>query len=417
MRWPGRRRGWLAAAALCVWPFWSVGAVDEPVSSAAQTPAADGAITSAEPESPPPAVLFAGSRGRFEVITVTPALGPWAIELSEAVWTHLSDVLMLPPSGFVTPVTVRLVPESLWQGDESLRVWVEAAGLVTLAVRIDDTIEARELVPALVRALLIKRGAINAVQGSRGEVPLWLELACSQWVLARLQPSLHDQWRQESLGVRPPPLLALLAWRADRPRPPTLDLVAYGALQWLHGLGRGNGQWTEFIGLQLAGQPPANCLGVFKAAGWTSLADVELDWEVAFRDLGARNPLPLLSVHESRELLWRWSRVVLHDTGQKADVLVAPTELWSARDVRAVRGLAAGRTGEIELRLGTMHPFYRNAANSLGRYFLLLRDGRPPRELEEAWTLFESDLRDAEELREDSARMLDRAQALRDNRR
>ncbi len=413
----GRRLGWLAAVALGLWSFCVAGAAEEPVTSDAQASTATGVVAPTQTDSPLPAVLFAGSRGRFEVITVTPALGPIAVEMTESVWTHLSDVLGLPRSGFVTPITVRLVPESLWRGDDPHRVWVEAAGLVTLAVRIDDTIEARELVPALVRALLIKRGATNVGPAYREEVPLWLELACTRWVLARLQPSLHDQWRQESLDVRPPPLLALLAWRADRPRPPTVDLAAYGALQWLHGLGRDNGQWAEFLRLLFAGQPPTRSLGVLKAAGWTSLADVELDWEVAFEELSSRNPLPLLSIRESRDLLRRWSRVVLHDTREKTDVLVAPADLWAARDVRAVRALAAGRTGEIELRLGTMHPFYRNAANSLGRYFLLLRDGRPPRELEEAWALFESDLSDAEELREDSARMLDRAQALRDERR
>ncbi|MFH1499548.1 MAG: hypothetical protein ABII82_17195 [Verrucomicrobiota bacterium] len=396
---PLRRRACLAGALLGLFPASGWGQD------------ASGLVASDAVREGPAAVLFAGSPGRFEVVTVSPESGPLVVELGEAVWTHLSEVLALPPSGFVTPIMVRLVPGSRWEDDAPFRVWVEPAGLVTLQVRVGDVLDADQLVPALVRALLTKRATTHVARTDREGVPLWLELGCTRWVRTRLQPSLHDEWRQQSVGVRPPPLLALLTWSAGRPRPASVDLGAYGALQWLHGVGRDNGQWTEFLRHHLAGLPAPTCLGVFKAAGWTSLEDVELDWEVAFRELGSRNPLPLASIEESRGLLRRWSRFVLHDTAQKADVLVGIEDLWRARSVPAVHSLAADRTAEIELRLGNMHPFYRNAANSLGRFFLVLRQGKSARELNEAWSWFEADWRDAEELREESARLLDRVQA------
>lgn len=355
-------------------------------------------------------VLYPGSPGRFEIITVQPELGPWAVELSEAVWRHLHDVLVLPPSGFRSPVTVRLIPGERWNDTQTSRVWVETAGRVAVQVPADTREDEDVVMRAMVRGLLARRGAHNVEFGSADPVPLWLELAAWQWVRARLQPALHDQWRQEAAEGRLPPLLAVLSWRRDRPLPPTLSTASYGVLLWLQALGKDNGQWTEFLRRQLAGAPAAESLGAFRGQPWETAGDVELAWQVGFHDLRRQRTMPLLSIEESRELVIDWSRVVLRDERLAADVLVSPEELWERRKELVVRVVAETRTAAMELRLRTMHPFYVNAGNSLGRYFHLVKTGGSRSDWAGAWEQFEADWRDAEELAAVSAAALDRAE-------
>lgn len=359
------------------------------------------------------AVLYARPFGHFEIITAKPDLGPWALEMGDMVWRQLAQVIPLPKSGFSTPIAVRLIPVERWESTEPSLVRIETAGRVTVQMSADDASDGRAMLQALVRGLLVKRASVNTNYGFTETVPLWLELAATQWVLVRTQPSLHDQWCQESAGLRLPPMLTVLSWPRDRPQPPHFSDVAYGALLWLQGMGEANGQWVEFLRRQLAGVPATQSLEAFLGQPWPSTADLDLAWQVGFTELRRQHPVPQLSIGESGDLLRSWSRVILYDTEQGRDVLVLPDVLWKHRRESIVRGLATIRTGEIEVRLGVLHPFYVNAANSLGHYFLLIRQGKSQSTCAAAWQQFERDWSDAEELREVSTAVLDRAQAAR----
>ncbi len=356
-------------------------------------------------------VLYSGPAGRFEVITITPALGPWALEISELVWDQLTEVLALPPAGFPSPVTLRLIPAARWQGTEPSSVQVEMAGRVTVQVPVGDTPDRNVIMQALVRGLLVKRATINVDYGYADNVPLWLELAATRWVQTHVQPALHDQWRQEAAVVRLPPMMAILSWQRDRPSPSNLDVASYGAMLWLRTLGADNGLWLEFLRRQLAGVPTANSLGAFVGQPWPGVDDLELAWQVGFYEICRQRVLPFLSIEESRGLLRDWSRVIVHDNRIDAEAVLSPTELWEHRKEPAVRAIAATRTGELELRLGSMHPFFRNAANSLGRVLFLVKKGDSKRDWLRAWEQFEVDWNDANELTRVSATILDQAQA------
>ena len=364
------------------------------------------------------AVLYGGGRGRFEIVAYEGEEGRRLARLAEEAWVGWRDGLALPehwPAG----ITVRLVPEGEWKLGESFwRVVGEPGGVVTVWLKSGPAGVARDRrwLLGLAEGVLYRQAVGLAVLPERIWIPDWLVAGAAEAVMSSGERvALQDSWRQSAgQAERMPALIGVLTWQGGvQGASETGDLrtvAAYGVWQWLRAESRGTRAWRLFLAGLLRGQPPRPALNAAYGARFTGMPgnELELAWQTAVAGLARVQALPVYSAVESRVWLDGLNRLLVWDGRESREHAVRLSECWAERRDPAVVAARVRRSALLAAELARAHPFYRNAAGSLGRVWLAQGAGNE-KEWQAALGEWREDRALGEELERTSAALLDEA--------
>jgi hypothetical protein len=107
--------------------------------------------------------------------------------------------------------------------------------------------------------------------------------------------------------------------------------------------------------------------------------ELELMWQVSAAGFARLRALPSMSAEDSRRWLEELDRLLVLDAGgggEAVEVALRLSEVWVERDEAFIAAMRQQRTGQLWGGFARVHPFYRNAAGSLGRVWLAQTAGR-----------------------------------------
>ena len=302
-------------------------------------------------------------------------------------------------------------------GGSARRVSVEPGGMVTVWIRGGGEPGAardRRWLGALAEAVLVRQAIFLGVQAERVAVPAWLTVAGAEAVLIRLNPALMDAWcRAVTERGRMPSLRILFAWDgAARPAgDEDLGLAAFGLWKWLRADPAGDSAWRKFLAGLLSGTSPGSSLvrAYDRSFAGVDAPEIELAWQVGIGATARAATLPLMEADASRALLEQADRLVV---GLAADAealrVVSLAEQWMARRDPYLAYERTGRLAWLEASLPRIHPFYRNAAASLGQVLVAQETGDAGAWSAALWD-WRRDLATGRELERGSRELLDGA--------
>ena len=307
-------------------------------------------------------VLSSSGPGRFEIASLEAGAATQVRTEAESAWRWLAGPLGLPEQ-FPTPIFVRIVPAAEWPEIAPFRVFAEPGGVVSLRLRWSEAAPKFFVRRALVQALLVRLAVAEHGVQPQLTAPLWLEQAAVGWWRTRDEPAMLDQLQQESQGLAPPRLAAVLKWTRSEVEPRVLEVGSVWLLAWLQRESPGGREWRNFRRRLLGGEEPSAALAASFPGRFSDLADRELWWQTGWHSVRRGRTMPLWGAAESRQALADLSRLVLAVGGQDA---VLPLRFaLRRRDEPAVAEALAAKTKELERVLPALHVFYRNVGLAL----------------------------------------------------
>lgn len=366
-----------------------------------------------KPPAPSTARLYPAGSGRFDVVAEPGEDARALARLAEAAWPAWRGSLGLPDRMPIA-ITVRLTPPERWGGgDGGWRVSVEPGGVTTVWIRgggEPDVARERRWLTALAEGAL-RRRAVLLGAGADAAAPRWLAAGAAEDVLIKTRPAMQDAWRQatERAGVAPS-LREVFAWdgAAEEAVADRLGAAAYGVWQWLQVESGRTQAWERLVAAILTGKSSGLALveSYPERFARSSAADIELAWSVGAAGLARVRAVPLMEAAESRRWLEQADRVVLRLVGEERERAVSLSDLWAGRGDAFIEAQRQARLSRITTTMARVHPFYRNAAGSLGRVYLAQAEGRQ-REWTAALAEWRNDLALGRELEQSSAALLD----------
>lgn len=364
--------------------------------------------------------LYGSGSGRFYVIAEAGEGGRRLATLTEEAWTVWRDGLALPERWPVA-LTARLVPEADWSLPEpAWRVVGEPGGIVTVWIRDDGKpgVERdRRWLMALAEAVLYRQAVALGVLSERIWIPDWLVAGAAEAALTSGERvSMQDAWRQAARRARrQPPLTGLLGWKGGAQEAwregDARTVAAHGLWQWWRTESGGSTAWRRLLAGLLGGGMPRRVLNEAYGERFRTMtsAELELAWQTAVAGLARVSTTPMFSAEESRHWLGEMDRLVVVAAGAEAEPaerVLRLSEGWDERREPMLAGERRRRGDVLAVNFARMHPFYRNAAGSLGRAWLAL-EGRREQEWRAAREEWMEDMAIGRELERASASLLD----------
>lgn len=312
--------------------------------------------------------VFYTHPGQFEIIVTAAEDAQPALALGRTVWASLADPLGLPAAGFSSPVSVRLVPLAQWNEPAVFTVTAEAGGRVNVRVGWADTVDPVIVRRAFVQGLILRQAIAWHGVGPRLTVPLWLEQACTAWSLVRERPAMLDAFQQEAAGVQsPPPLRALLLWERGGVESRDWELASLWLFLQLQAEPGEAARWGGWIRATLNGANPAATLPQFYGGLWNDTAAMDMWWLVGFHHQRRFRVLPVMTAEASRSWLADRSRWLAGRDGR--EIVLSLAELRGLHQEPWIRAELTERARQAQAVLGVIHPYYANAALSMGRVY------------------------------------------------
>jgi hypothetical protein len=351
--------------------------------------------------------VFYTKPGEFEIIVRDVADAQPALALGRSVWRAMVDPLGLPPEGFSSPVSVRLVPADQWTEPVVFTVSVEPPGRVSVRVRWSADVDLVAVRRAFVQGLILRQAVAWHGGGEQLTVPLWLEQACTAWSLVQERPALLDAFQQESARITtPPPLRALLLWRRGEVESRGWELASLWLFLQLQAEAGEVSRWGGWVRGLVGGAAPLDTLPRFYTGLWTDAAAMELWWQVSFHHQRRLRALPVMTAEGSRSWLADRSRWLAGRDGREC--VLRLEELPGLRREPWVHSELSDRLAQTRAILGVIHPYYSNAALSMGRLYEAALKGNEE-QFKTARTDFERDAIDGRELEDTVNAILDTA--------
>ncbi len=342
---------------------WAQTAESVPMNASSVTDSPRAGTASAMEKRETPLVFYTGD-GQFEIIAVQTRAAQQTLTLANSVWRALAPPLKLPAEGFSSAVAVRLVPEKEWTGVAVFSVVAEVGGRVGVRIKWSENVDARIVRRALVQALILRQAVAWYGASSQLTVPLWLELACTSLSETRDRPAMLDAMQQESAQLSPPSIEGLLRWERGQAESRGWELSAFWLLQHLQAEASDARRWEGWLRAIVGGTDPLRALqdtyGLVLKDGPTR----ELWWQVGFYNKRTPSMLPLMSTEETRNWLADRCRWLAVRQGQEQ--VLALDDLWAARKEPWVKTGLTERSQQLQNQLARLHPFYLNAAISMG---------------------------------------------------
>lgn len=351
--------------------------------------------------------VFYTKAGEFEIIVQDVADAQPALALGRNLWSALSGPLGLPAEGFSSPVSVRLIPADQWTEPAAFTVAVELPGRVSVRVRWSADADPVVVRRAFVQGLILRQATAWHGVGQQLTVPLWLEQACTAWSLVRERPALLDSFQQESAEMTSPPALrALLSWQRGGVESRGWELASLWLFLQLQAEATDSSRWGGWVRGVVGGASPIDTLPRFYRGLWTDSSAMELWWQVAFTHQRRLRTIPVMTAEASRAWLADRSRWLAGKEGR--EVVLALEDLPSLRQEPWVKAELTERARQTRSVLGVIHPFYSNAALSMGRLYEAALKGGVER-FNAARADLERDAVDGRELEDTVSSILDTA--------
>lgn len=350
--------------------------------------------------------VFYTAPGQFEVIVAEVTDAQPMLALGRSVWGALSGPLGLPAEGFASPVSVRLVPAKDWNAPAVFTVTVEPAGLVSVRVCWSAETDPVVVRRALVQGLILRQAVAWHAVGPRLTVPLWLEHACTAWSIVKEQPSMLDSFQQESTGLTAPPLRALLLWERGAVESRGWELASLWLFLQLQAEQGPASQWGSWVRGMVGGVAPYEALPRSYSGLWSDALSMELWWQTAFQHQRRTRALPVMTAEASRAWMQDRSRWLAGRDGR--EVVLGLDELAGLRKDPWVNAELKARLGQTRVVLGVIHPYYANAALSMGKLYEAALKG-DVKNFDAAHAEFQRDAIDGRELEETVGAILDTA--------
>jgi hypothetical protein len=362
-----------------------------------------------KPPPPSSARLYVAGGGRFEVVAEPGEDGRALARVAESAWPAWRGPLGLPEY-LPIAITVRLVPPERWEGAEAgRRISVDPGGVVTVWIRgggDPDVARERRWLTALAEGVL-RRQAIMAGVAPEAATPSWLAAGAAEDALIKERPAMLDAWRQ-SMERAPavPSLRTVFSWTAtgDEAEDAPARMAAYGVWQWLQIEAGRTPAWVEMVAAMLKGKSSGLALVESYPERFARASAAE--------GLARMRTVPLMEAADSRRWLEQIDRVVLRLAGEEQERVANLADLWAGRADPIIAAEREVRLTRLTKNLARVHPFYRNAAGSLGRALVAQSEGK-----RRAWTEALAEWRDdvalGRELEQASAKLLDEVEAAR----
>jgi len=351
--------------------------------------------------------IFYTKQGQFEIIVMKAEDAQQPVALGRSVWGALAGPLGLPADGFITPVSVWLVPAEQWNSPAPFLVTVETPGRVNVRVRWSADADPVIVRRAFVQGLILRQAVSWHGVTEKLTVPLWLEQAATTWSLAREKPSMLDSFQQESAGIKEPPALSsLLLWERGAVESRAWELASLWLFLQLQGEPGEASRWGGWIRGVVGGAAPVATLPRSYSGLWPDVLSMEQWWQTAFHYQRKQANLPMMTAESSRFWLADRSRWLGARAGR--EVVLNLSELRELKKEKWVRDELTVRVQQTQGILGVIHPYYANAAVSLGKlYTAALKGGES--DFKEAQASFERDAVDGRELEDEVGAMLNTA--------
>lgn len=308
-------------------------------------------------------VLSQTGPGQFEIASLQAGAGQRVRDEAEAAWRWLALPLDLPVAGFASPIFVRLVPVESWSETQPFRVVAEPGGVVSVRLRWSEATPVLLVRHALVQALLVRISVAAHGVNERLTVPFWLEQACVEWWRIRAEPAQADALQQESAGLMPPALSAVLGWQRNDGELRVLSVGAVWLLTWVQSQTGRSGEWPVYRARLLAGAPAEEALAECFPGRFGDAAERELWWQTGWHHLRRVRTQPQLGSLESHAALAELARFVFVVGESEA---VEPMRFVLRRRAEwVVKAALAERSTELQRLLPALHPFYLNAGLAL----------------------------------------------------
>lgn len=360
--------------------------------------------------------VYGLGQGRFDVVALPGPEGVRLGELAKLAWEEWMSDLGLP-SRLATGITVRLTPAEQWGfAEPHWRVVVEPGGIVSVWLKLGaetGTERERRWLAGLADGAMRRLAVLTGAEVAEPRAPAWLAVAAAEAVLVAEQPSMLDAWQARMAAAESTPRIRDLLYWADSQGPDGDGVKrdgAYGLWLWLREDGARSQAWGRFCRALLGGEAPGAALAREHgrlAKPPAEAKEWDLSWETNLTRLVRARTTPLLDAGESRRWLERLARIVVVDTqGGGLEVALASGGDWSTRGEGWLRGERTARARLLLAEFQRLHPFYRNAAGSLGRAWNALEAGDEAgwRRAEAEWR---ADMADGAELEAVSKRVLD----------
>ena len=372
------------------------------------TPPATPAALPGKNETP---LVFYTGKGQFEIIAIDEAAAQEALILASVVWRALAEPLALPPAGFSSAVAVRLVPGTKWKGPAAFSVAAEPGGMVGVRIGWDEKTDMRSVRRALVEAILLRQAVAWHGAAQRATVPLWLEQACIALSEVRERPAMLDAMQQESAHLKPPSLETVLRMERGAAASRGCELAAFWLFQYLETEAEPDAlRWTGWLRTIMGGSDPMQVLQQTYGRMWRTPAERELWWQVGFYNECRSSILPLMSMEETRNWLADRCRWLVLRGGYEQ--VLSLEDLWTFRSESWVRAGFVKRIEQLQNQLPRLHPFYRNAAISMGRMYQAAVTG-DERDFKAAQKALSQDAVDGRELEDETGSALEALEATR----
>ncbi len=360
---------------------------------------------------PPMPFVFTTRPGRFEIGSVSEAAARAGLAQAEEVWRTLEGPLLLPAGDFPSPVSVWLFPAAQWTGEAPFVSAAELGGRVSVRVRwSDDEAGRAALRRALVQALLMRR-ATSLHGGVPGlVVPPWLENAGVAWSLTHGNAGALDAWQRESLRTTPPSLATVLAQRRGSLAAHADEQSALWLLTHLQAESGEERRWPQLLRAVFGGTDTAAALWQFFGNYFKDDTERELWWQVGWHTQLRQAAQAGDTAAETRAWLAENARWTARRAAGGDDEPLAPDEVFAARARPWVTEELARRLARIRAGLATVHPFYRNAALSLGRLHEAALAGESNK-FAQAQSDLARDIADGRELEQTATAALDELEA------
>lgn len=309
--------------------------------------------------------------------------------------------LLTAPSRGTQPVLVNLLPAK----GEDIRPAVAnryfPAGYVVVDLRWDaDT--TREVVE---RALA--QGHLTSLSAAYGQgkvhVPFWLEVAGQHLARVQAVPAHAQTLAAKARGARPMRLEEILTAERGASADAVLEANAYWLLMFLEREGRGRGEMKNFLVRLLRGEAPVQALGATYGGRVRSREEARLWWLVGWDEITRPTGAPVLAAEESRRRLTQLESFTFFKDG--ATKRIFASDLWPHRTDPVVRVEVSRRLQVIQMEVGVTHPFYQNALLSFGRLLEAVLS-ESYEDFQEALVARDSDMREGDELAEDTGAIL-----------
>lgn len=309
------------------------------------------------------AAVFQSGTGRFEVSAWDADVAREVTGAAEEAWRSLAAPLGLPEA-FSSPVFLRVVRPSEWPERSPFLTRVEPGGVVSVRLVWAANPADRATDRAVVQGLLMRLAVAQHGMRETLAVPLWLELGSVGWWRSRAEAARLDALKYETRRTPLPPLGDLLNLQRGEAVPRGTELGATWLVTVLWSESGRSAAWPQLLRRLLNGEPVAPALDVTFGDRFRSELDRELWWRTCLEQALRIRTLPGLEAEESRVALENLARLVV--LGESGDRVVSLDEMLAHAAEPFVAAELARRAAEVARLAPAAHPFFRNAALSLG---------------------------------------------------